>query len=408
MKAIIITIGDELLMGQVVDTNSQYIARRLTHLGIEIQSIRSIQDDRDEIWNTVDSALQEVDLVMVTGGLGPTNDDITKSVLAKYFNTKLSLNEQALGWIEELLSGRSVPMNELNRSQAMLPENCELLRNYKGTAAGMWFRKGWKSLISLPGVPFEMEHLLDEYVIPKLKKENPKVVLDYRMVKVYGIPESELAIRLADFEKTLYDGMKLAYLPSAGYVRLRLTATGMTLKSLDERYVALKTLLEGLRFVEGETEGLENELKTWLNGRTVATAESCTGGNIAHLITSVSGSSSYFQGSVVAYQNSVKESVLGVGKDVLEQNGAVSEPVVKAMAEGIRKVMNADYGIATSGIAGPTGGTVDKPVGTVWIAIATPQHTVAKCYHFSYTRERNIAKASVAALEMLILELTGK
>lgn len=406
MKAIIVTIGDELLMGQVIDTNSSYIAKKITQLGISVYAIYSIQDDRDEIWNTVDRSLQEVDIVILTGGLGPTKDDITKLVLAKYFNTKLVLNETVLGWLEELLEGHSMAMNELNRSQAMLPENCELLRNYKGTASGMWFRKGWKSLISLPGVPFEMEHLLDDYVIPKLKKENPKLNLDYRMVKVYGIPESELAIRLEKWEIALTDGLKLAYLPSTGYVRLRLTAIGRGLNKLEENYQTLKDQLQGLHFLEGDNVGVEHELQALIGKRTLATAESCTGGNIAHMITSVPGSSAYFQGSIIAYQNEIKERLLGVSSTILAEHGAVSEPVVRAMAEGVRHVMHADFGIATSGIAGPDGGTADKPVGMVWIAVASTTRTMAKCFNFSFNRDRNIAKASVAALEMLIDELT--
>lgn len=406
MKAIVVTIGDELLMGQVVDTNSSYIAKKLTGLGIEVHAIFTIKDDRDEIWSSVDQALQDVDLVLLTGGLGPTKDDITKAVLVKYFNTRLILNEEALSWIEELLNGHSIPMNELNRLQALLPEHCELLRNYKGTASGMWFRKGWKSLIALPGVPLEMEHLLDDYILPKLKKENPKLNLDYRMVKIYGVPESVLAMHLASWEASLSDGLKLAYLPSAGYVRLRLTATGRGLEKIEDNFLSLKDELKVFHLLEGESEGIEHELHNLIGDRTVATAESCTGGNIAHMITSVSGSSRYFQGGVVAYQNRVKEELLGVSSTLLSEHGAVSEPVVRTMAEEVRRLMHADFGVSTSGIAGPGGGTSDKPVGLVWIAVASKDRTVSRCFNFSFTRERNIAKASVAALEMLIAELT--
>lgn len=406
MNAIIITIGDEILMGQILDTNSQYIARRLTEIGVEVTEELSIPDKREEIYETVDYAMQEADLIFVTGGLGPTKDDVTKKVLAEYFGSRLVFNPQAMEWLEELLRNRNLPMNENNKSQAFLPDNCRLLRNFKGTASGMWFERGWKSLISMPGVPFEMEHLMDMYVIPELKAKYPHLQLEYRMLKVYDVAESQLAHHLEMWEDALPDGLKLAYLPSPGMVKLRVTAKGEGIKQLEERYESLKEVLTGMMYTEGD-DALEKQM--WKvfrkKGMTIATAESCTGGEIARLITSVPGSSEYFKGTVVAYANDVKIRVLGVAAEDIEKEGAVSEKVVLQMAEGVRKLMQANYAVSTSGVAGPDGGTPEKPVGTVWIGIATPKRTFARKFVFSFTRERNIAKAAAKALELLMLEV---
>ena len=406
MNAIIITIGDEILMGQILDTNAQYIARRLTEIGVEVVEELSIPDKREEIYETVDYAMQEADLILVTGGLGPTKDDVTKKVLAEYFGSRLVFNPQAMEWLEELLRNRNLPMNENNKSQAFLPDNCRILHNFKGTASGIWFEKGWKSLISMPGVPFEMEHLMDTYVIPDLKAKYPHLQLEYRMLKVYDVPESQLAQHLETWENALGDGLRLAYLPSPGLVKLRITAKGEAVKHLEDTYESLKKILEGMRYVEGE-DALEKQLGDMLRrkGVTVATAESCTGGEIAHMITSVPGSSAYFKGSVVSYANEVKVNVLGVQAADLEREGAVSETVVLQMAEGVKKLMHTDYAVSTSGVAGPDGGTPEKPVGTVWIGVATPDKTFARKFVFSFTRERNIAKAAVKALELLMMEI---
>ncbi len=406
MNAIIITIGDEILMGQILDTNSQYIARRLTEIGVEVTEELSIPDKREEIYETVDYAMQEADLIFVTGGLGPTKDDVTKKVLAEYFGSRLVFNPQAMEWLEELLRNRNLPMNENNKSQAFLPDNCRLLRNFKGTASGMWFERGWKSLISMPGVPFEMEHLMDMYVVPELKAKYPHLQLEYRMLKVYDVAESQLAHHLEMWEDALPDGLKLAYLPSPGMVKLRVTAKGEGIKQLEERYESLKEVLTGMRYTEGD-DALEKQMGKVLRkkGMTIATAESCTGGEIARLITSVPGSSEYFKGTVVAYANDVKIRVLGVAEEDIEKEGAVSEKVVLQMAEGVRKLMQANYAVSTSGVAGPDGGTPEKPVGTVWIGIATPKRTFARKFVFSFTRERNIAKAAAKALELLMLEV---
>ena len=410
MNAIIITIGDEILLGQILDTNSRYIASGLTGLGVEVVEMLSVPDKREEIYETVDYAMQKADLIIVTGGLGPTKDDVTKKVLAEYFGSRLVMNEEAMGWLKELLGGRGIALNENNRSQAILPDNCRILRNYKGTASGMWFERGWKSLISLPGVPFEMEHLMQTYVLPDLKVKYPHLQLKFRMLKVYDIPESELAQRLEGWENALPDGLQLAYLPSPGWVRLRLTAKGEAVKHLGEYYEGLKTVLNGLNYTEGEEGALEKQFGEILRdkGVTISTAESCTGGYIAHLITSVAGSSAYFKGSVVSYADEVKIKVLGVNPADIEARGVVSETVVIQMAEGVRKLLGTDYAVSTSGIAGPDGGTPEKPVGTVWIGVATPDKTFARKFVFSFTRERNIAKAAAKALELVLNEVNAR
>lgn len=404
MNAIIITIGDEILLGQILDTNSKYIAQGLTKAGVEVVEMLSVPDKRDEIYNTVDYAMHQAEVIIVTGGLGPTKDDVTKKVLAEYFHSRLVMNEEVMGWLSDMLKGRGIALNENNKGQALLPDNCRVLRNYKGTASGMWFEQEGKILVSLPGVPFEMEHLMDTYVLPDLKRLYPGLQLEYKMLKVYDIPESELAERLEVWEDHLPAGVGLAYLPSPGLVKLRITAKGNAVELLDKYYGTLKDVLNGLRYTEGETDAIEIQFGEVFRRKkyTVATAESCTGGYIAHLITSVAGSSDYFKGSVVAYSNEVKERVLGVNGRDIEKSGAVSEEVVKQMAEGVRRVTGADYAVSTSGVAGPGGGTPEKPVGTVWIGIATPEKTVAYKFVFSFTRERNIAKAAVKALELLM------
>ncbi len=406
MHAVIITIGDEILLGQILDTNSRYMARQLGNMGVEVVKMLTVRDDRNEISKAVGEAMSRAELVLVTGGLGPTKDDVTKKVLADYFGMRLVYNEEVMGWLKELLAGRGIAMNENNKSQAWLPENCRILRNFKGTASGMWFEQGEKDLISMPGVPFEMEHLMETYVLPDLQKKYPRLQLAYKMLKVYDIPESELAERLEAWENHLPEGVGLAYLPSPGLVKLRVTAKGEAITCLETCYMTLKEALEGLHYTEGEEDTVEKQFGGMLRscGKTVATAESCTGGYIAHLITSVAGCSEYYKGGVVAYTNEMKVNFLGVDAADIEQFGAVSEPVVRQMADGVMKLTGADYAIATTGVAGP-GGTEEKPVGTVWIGIATPKRTIARRFVFSYTRERNIAKAAVKAMELLMEEL---
>lgn len=404
MKAIIITIGDEILLGQILDTNSRFAARELARLGVETLRMESVSDKPEEIRRAADAALKDADLVIVTGGLGPTKDDLTKKTLADYFGTRLVFHEQAYRWVEEFLSHYPQgSMNEYNREQAVLPENCVILHNRKGTAGGMWFERDGKTLVSLPGVPFEAEHLIKDEVIPRVEKRLGGDLVRYKMLTVFDVAEAELALSLRDYEERLPEGVGLAYLPSPGYVRLRLTAKGAA-QTLEEFWAELKKALAGRRYTESEQGAPEADFvrKIAACGVRVATAESCTGGNIARLITSVPGASGYFLGGVVAYANEIKTNALGVSSEDLQRYGAVSEAVAKQMAAGVRKLTGADYAVSTTGVAGPDGGTKDKPVGTVWIGVAGPQGAVAKEFHFSATRERNVAKASAKALELLV------
>ena len=404
MRAIIITIGDEILLGQIVDTNSRFIADRLTKVGIEVTRMLSVSDEEYDIEERMMMSLFDCDIVVMTGGLGPTKDDVTKRMLSRLFRMELVEDPEVLANVERLIANGGMRMNPGNRSQALVPNGCRVLMNRKGTAPGMWFERRGKVIVVLPGVPFEMEDLMDREVVPALQERFPGLLLDYRVVKVYDIPESELSLRLEGFEERLPEGLSLAYLPSPGMVRLRLTARGVKPEVLDECLAVLRGELEGLRVLEGDEASLENEVVTLLTerGLTLATAESCTGGNVAARVVSVAGASACFRGSVVAYANDVKEKVLGVSGEDLERHGAVSEPVVRQMAEGVRRLLGADYGVATSGVAGPTGGTPEKPVGTVWIAVASPEGTVAERFVFSFTRERNIDKATMKALGMLL------
>lgn len=407
MKAVIITIGDEILLGQILDTNSRFIARELTKLGAETIEMRSVADDRNAIVRAINDAFLHADVVLMTGGLGPTKDDLTKKVLAEYFDCPLVENKEVYHWLEEMFADIPGRMNKYNVSQALLPEKCTPLRNLKGTASGMWFEHKNKVLISLPGVPFETEYLMHYEVLPRLKEKFTGLLLRFKMITVFDVPESEIALKLADFEEKLPEAMGLAYLPSEGYVRLRLTAKGPAVEQLDTVYENLLTALQDLPY-QPSTEGDSREdlLRRLKNaGVTVATAESCTGGNIAHIITSMPGASNYFLGGVVAYSNEVKKSVLGVSAQDLEKYGAVSEQVARQMAQGVRKALGADYAVATTGIAGPDGGTKEKPVGTIWMAVAGPNGTVAEKMLISHTRERNIGRGSVHAIQLLLAQI---
>jgi len=408
MKAFIITIGDEILLGQILDTNSQYAAKALARIGIDTVGMSSISDKPQAIAAAVKSAMQQAQVVLLTGGLGPTKDDLTKKTLADFFGGKLVFNEQAYQWVEEVLKcyPRAM-MNEYNKNQALLPDNCIALHNSKGTACGMWFEQGKNIVISLPGVPYEMEVLMQEEVLPRLEKRLDADLVRYEMLTVFDVLESVLALHLRDYEEQLPAGLSLAYLPSPGFVRLRLTAKGIKgTEQLSAQWAQLKAALSKFHFIE-QGEKPENYFATQISklGVKIATAESCTGGNIAHLITAVPGSSAYFLGGIVSYANEVKINVLGVSAADLQKYGAVSEPVALQMAIGARKVTGADWAVSTTGIAGPDGGTKEKPVGTVWIAVAGPTGAKAQEFHFASTRERNIAKASVKALDWLLKEI---
>lgn len=403
MKAYIITIGDEILLGQILDTNSRYIAKALAGLGIETAKMLSVSDKRTEILNALKEAFSCADLILVTGGLGPTKDDITKTVLAEFFGAKLVFNQQAYDWVCGYFSNKNCKLNAYNQTQAVLPDNCTPLHNAKGTACGMWFEKDSKVLVSMAGVPFEMEHLMQTEVLPKIKHFFKCGELSYKMLGVYDIAESDLAIKLADFEAALPQGLGLAYLPASGFIRLRLTAKGTAQTLLAEQFDKLQTALNGLKYniIKDENDAEELLCKISKLG-TLSVAESCTGGNISAMITARAGASKYYLGGITAYSNEVKAAVLGVSRKDLEQFGAVSEQVALQMAQGVRKLTGADWGIATTGIAGPEGGTPQKPVGTVWIAVSGAKGSRAEKFVFSTVRERNIGKASVKALEMLL------
>ena len=411
MKAEIITIGDELLIGQVVDTNSAWMAERLNEAGIELYQITSVHDDREHILKALDEAFSCADIVLTTGGLGPTKDDITKHVMCEYFGTSLVEDIHVRAHIHELYKERPEVLNRLTATQWLVPESATILPNRVGSAPIMVFEKCLgvqefssleefksqqsKFLIAMPGVPHEMKIAMTEQVLPYLRlkvkgerRETGDII--HRTIMLAGIPESTLAIRIETWENALPDSMYLAYLPKDGTIRLRLSSYGKASETEMDAQIATLTPLIADYLIATEDQPLEVVLGNLLKERqqTIATAESCTGGRLAAALNAQSGSSAYYMGSVVAYDNRIKEQVLGVAHDTLVEYGAVSEQTVREMAEGVRALMNTDYAIATSGIAGPTGGTKDKPVGTVWIAWATPTGKEARCFHFGVARER--------------------
>jgi nicotinamide-nucleotide amidase len=410
MRAAIITIGDELLIGQTIDTNSAWMGAELSKSGFDIYRITSIHDRRHEIIDTLNDASGKTDVVLITGGLGPTSDDITKQTLCEFFNTRLIVNQEVLKMIEAMISRRNYPMNENNRRQAEVPESCRVLLNGAGTAPGMWFEKDGTIFISMPGVPNEMKYIMTEHVLPELNKRFISQVIIHRNIMTYGSFEAKLAEILTDFESGLPEFIKLAYLPSSGVIKLRLTATGGDTEHLTEhlnnQVNKLYKIIPELVFAENE-KSLEMVAGELLKSKnyTLCTAESCTGGNIARMITGIPGSSAYYKGSVIAYSNSVKQQVLGVQEDIINKNGAVSEIVVGQMAEGARKLFLTDFALATSGIAGPDGGSPEKPVGTLWIAVASASGIVTQKYVFGTDRLTNIKRFSLAALNLLRLQI---
>ena len=410
MNAEIISIGDELLIGQVVNTNASWMAAELSAAGIAVIQVTTTSDNGEDISAAIAGAESRADVVLLTGGLGPTRDDITKSVLCNYFHCDLVFSEKVYKHITALFNARGFSLTEVNKQQAFVPERCTVLPNTNGTAPGMWFESGKTIFVSMPGVPFEMKGIMTDHVIPLLTKKNGDIAIIHRTIITHGVGESWLADKIQSWELSLPKDFKLAYLPQPGMVRLRISATGSDRKILEEgvsnEVEKLKLLIPELIVGYG-TDTLESVVTTKLieAGKTVCTAESCTGGTIAQLFTSVPGVSACFTGSVVAYSNNVKQNVLGVNANTLAMYGAVSEAVVIEMAEGARQLMNTDYAIATSGIAGPQGGTEEKPVGTIWIAIATPYKTTATKFLFGDNRERNIKRAAAAALNLLRLSM---
>ncbi len=410
MNAQIITIGDELLIGQTIDTNSAFIGSELSSIGFDITRKISIHDRRDDILQTFSGVTGKTELVLVTGGLGPTSDDITKQTICEFFDTRLVLNKSALTMIEEMMRRRGVQMNENNRMQAMVPESCRVIQNERGTAPGMLFEKDKTMFIFMPGVPFEMKYMMTEHILPILKERFTSQVIIHKNIMTYGAPEARLAEMLSGFEKELPGEISLAYLPSSGVIKLRLTAkgtdrdllTGIIVEQVKKLYRTIPELIYG-----EDEKSLEKVIGELLKERkqTVSTAESCTGGKIAEMITSIAGSSEYYKGSVIAYDNSVKKHLLGVPDDLIRKYGAVSRQVVEQMASGARKLMGTDFSVATSGIAGPDGGTDSKPVGMVWIAVSSDKGTIAEKYIYGSERIQNILRFSNAALNLLRLQI---
>ncbi|MFZ4401572.1 MAG: competence/damage-inducible protein A [Bacteroidales bacterium] len=405
MNAEIISIGDELLIGQVINTNASWMATQLNLIGIDIVQITTISDKKYAILESIDNAFKNADIILMTGGLGPTNDDITKLCLCEYFNSQLKFDEKTYQRIEKLFAQRGFAVTELNRQQAEVPDKCIVIPNFNGTASGMWFDDKGKILISMPGVPFEMKSMITDFVIPKLK-DLSEIEIFHKTIHIQGIGESFLADLIKDWEDQLANYIKLAYLPQPGLIRLRLTAKGSKIVDLENQVLIevekLKNIIPEMIFGYDD-DSLEEVVGKLLllNNKTVATAESCTGGYLSHLITSVPGSSSYYKGSVIAYSNEVKMSILGVTSSCLEKYGAVSKETVTEMAKATIKLLHTDFAIAVSGIAGPDGGSVEKPVGTIWIAVASENNVIAEKYLHGEDRGRNIRKSALSALMLL-------
>lgn len=406
IKVEIITIGDEILIGQIVDTNSAWMATELTKEGFSVFQITSVSDNAEHIIEAIDNALKRVDIVLLTGGLGPTKDDITKQTLCRYFNTELVFNQEVLDSINEMFLRSNFVLNELTYNQAYVPKDATIIQNRVGTAPVTWFDVKDKILVSMPGVPSEMEWVMSNEIVVRLKERYKTPSLLHKTVIVYGYGESALAIKINDWENNLPSCIKLAYLPSAGLVKLRLTGNSPDKNELerliDAEIIKLQTIL-GSSIIADKDVSFELVIGELLkkNRLQLVTAESCTGGNIAHLITSVAGSSAYFKGSVVAYSNEVKQDILGVSAESIDKYGAVSQSVVEQMAQGALKRLNADIAVATSGIAGPDGGTEEKPVGTVWICVCTKDKLLSRAFKFGTFRERNITRATLAAFAMI-------
>jgi len=406
MTAEIINIGDELLIGQIVNTNASWIAQKLHLAGIVVSDITVIGDKRDSILRQLDLSIKRSDLVIITGGLGPTNDDITKFALCEFFNCGLVFNEDTYKDVEALFLKFGRTVTEINRKQAEIPEKCFPIRNINGTAPGMWFKLENKNVISLPGVPFELKPMIENFVIPEMTKNQRKQNFIYKTILTTGRGESDLSYIIKDWENGLPENFKLAYLPQPGIVRLRLQGEGIDRENIEKKMASeinkLEKLIPDLIFGYDE-DTLERIIGRLLTKKhqTLATAESCTGGYISHLVTSVPGSSEYYLGSIISYSNEIKQNILKVKEELLTDHGAVSKETAVSMAINARILLGSDYSIATTGIAGPGGGTENKPVGTTWIAIAYEEGIIAKKFLMGSNRERNIRKTALAALNIL-------
>jgi nicotinamide-nucleotide amidase len=410
IPAEIIAIGDELLYGQTLDTNSHWISTKLTEVGIKVVRRTTVGDAEADILHALAAAEQRADIILITGGLGPTRDDLTKTCLARYFNCAIEIHEEALAEITAFFKSRGREMTETNRQQAALPVACRKISNKLGTAPGMWFEKNGKVFVSMPGVPHEMKKMMEDYVIPRLSEVFKPPVIVHRIIRTAGIGESFLADKIADWEKQLPPHIRLAYLPGLGEVKLRLTASGPNTDLLEHdiaRAVDELIPVAGEYIYATHDESLEQVVGRMLRERnlTLSVAESCTGGYLSHLITSIPGSSDYFKGAIIPYANEIKMEQLNVSSDTLQAHGAVSEQTVAEMAREVRQRFRTDIGGASSGIAGPGGATPDKPVGLVWIAYADNQKTITKKLQLVHDRLTNIRQASNALLNLIRIQL---
>ncbi|MEO0037771.1 MAG: Nicotinamide-nucleotide amidohydrolase PncC [Bacteroidota bacterium] len=412
MKATIVTIGDEILIGQIIDTNSGYIAKALDRIGVETHELLSISDNKQHILDTLEKLQNKVDFVIITGGLGPTKDDITKHTFCEYFNDTLIINQEVQVHVIELIEKvMNRPASQMNKDQALVPSKCQILFNKVGTAPGMWMKKEDTVYISLPGVPYEMKYIVENEIIPKIVKEYERPYIIHKTIMTYGQGESLVAERIEDWENSLPEFVKLAYLPSPGRVRLRLTARGkdkeLLESAINNKVDALAKLIGDIivGFDEDETIAVVLGRLLVKNKATIAVAESCTGGKIAQELTSVPGASNYFRGGVVSYATDTKVSMLGVSEDTIAQFSVVSAEVATQMALGAKKIMKSDYAIATTGNAGPSKGDADATVGTVFIAIATPNGVLVEEFNFGQPREKVIDRTVNKAFEMLQKEI---
>lgn len=402
----ILTIGDEILIGQTVDTNSAWLGQQLSGLGVKTYEIISVSDNANHIKDALKRATAQSQIVFITGGLGPTKDDITKKTLCEYFGVGEQFHEEIFERLRIIFEKRGKEILEINRKQAMLPTNCEVVPNDRGTASGMWFEENGVVYISMPGVPHEMKHMTTHYVLPKLKTRFSFPAIIHKNLMIVGIGESSIAKMLDDFEERLPANIKLAYLPDLGIVKLRLSAYGENseelLAAINSKFEEMKILMKDYSYAQEDIKLEEVIGKLFLEkGKTFAVAESCTGGYVGHLVTSVDGSSKYFEGSTVTYSYDMKKSILGVKNETLESEGAVSETCVREMLEGLLKVSKADCGVAISGIAGPSGGTPEKPVGTVCFAVGDRDKIITKTIHFFPRRMENIRMSGITALNLL-------
>jgi nicotinamide-nucleotide amidase len=415
MKAAIVTIGDEILIGQITDTNSGFIAKSLDRIGVEVYEMLSVSDSREHILSTFSKLQNKVDIVIITGGLGPTKDDITKKTFCDYFEDELVMDTDVLAHVTELIEGfYKRAITQINKDQALVPSKCTVLHNQVGTAPGLWMKKEGTVFVSLPGVPFEMKYLVENEIIPKVVRDYHRPYIIHKTILTYGRGESAVAEQIEDWENNLPEFIKLAYLPAPGRVRLRLSARGtdkiLLEKAIEENVVSLTKIIGDIIVGFDDDETLEVSLGKILTrkNKTISTAESCTGGSIAQLLSSVPGASNYFKGSVVAYSTEVKQNVLGISKNLIDKYSVVSAEVANAMALSVKELLKTDYAIATTGNAGPSKGEAEASVGTVFIALATPNGVIVEEFDFGQPREKVIDRASVKGLEILLKEISKK